>query len=172
MPPVDDELGRLAATINAMLDRLERARVAEREAIANERRFVADASHELRTPLTILKSEIEVALLGPRDVGELEAALASAGEETDRLCRLAEDLLVLAQADDGRLPIRPAPLDIGETLRAIAAREGLGPEAAGRRITVQVSRPGCPPPPTASISSEPSGTWLTTPFAMAPETSS
>ena len=69
VPPVDDELGRLASTLNAMLDRLERARVAEREAIANERRFVADASHELRTPLTILKSEIEVALLGPRRRG-------------------------------------------------------------------------------------------------------
>jgi two-component system OmpR family sensor kinase len=138
VPPVDDELGRLAATLNAMLDRLERAGVAEREAIANERRFVADASHELRTPLTILKSEIEVALLGTRHVGELEAALASAGEETDRLCRLAEDLLVLAQADDGRLPIRPAPLDIGETVRAIAARQARRAEAAGRRITVQV----------------------------------
>jgi signal transduction histidine kinase len=138
VPPVDDELGRLAATLNAMLDRLERARVAEREAIATERRFVADASHELRTPLTILKSEIEVALIGPRQVGELEAALASAGEETDRLCRLAEDLLVLAEADEGRLPIRPAPLDVGETLRAIAAREARRAEAAGRRITVQV----------------------------------
>ena len=138
VPPVDDELGRLATTLNAMLDRLGRARVAEREAIANERRFVADASHELRTPLTILKSEIEVALLGTRDVGELEAALASAGEETDRLCRLAEDLLVLAQADDGRLPIRPTPLDVGETVRAVAARAARAAAAAGRRITVEV----------------------------------
>jgi two-component system, OmpR family, sensor kinase len=138
VPPVDDELGRLATTLNAMLDRLERARMTERGAIAKERRFVADASHELRTPLTILKSEIEVALLRTRNVGELEAALASAGEETNRLCRLAEDLLVLAQADDGRLPIRPAPLDVGEMLRAIAARETRRAEAAGRRITVQV----------------------------------
>jgi two-component system, OmpR family, sensor kinase len=147
VPPVDDELGRLAATLNAMLDRLERARAAEHEAIASERRFVADASHELRTPLTILKSEIEVALLGTPDVDELQAALASAGEETDRLCRLAEDLLVLAQADDGWLPIRPEALDIGETARAVAAREGGRPEAAGRRITVEV-------PPGLSVSAD------------------
>jgi signal transduction histidine kinase len=146
-PPVDDELGRLAATLNAMLDRLERAREAEHEAIAKERRFVADASHELRTPLTILKSEIEVALLGTHRVSELEAALVSVGEETDRLCRLAEDLLVLAQGDDGRLPIRPAPLDVEETLRAVAAREARRPEAAGRRITVRA-------PPGLSVTAD------------------
>ncbi len=66
VPPVDDEIGRLGATLNAMLARLEHARAAEQEAVAKERRFVADASHELRTPLTILKSEIDVALAAER----------------------------------------------------------------------------------------------------------
>ena len=56
VPPVDDEIGRLGATLNAMLARLEHARAAEQEAVAKERRFVADASHELRTPLTILRA--------------------------------------------------------------------------------------------------------------------
>ena len=136
-PPVADELGRLAATLNAMLDRLEGAREAERDAIAAERRFVADASHELRTPLTILKSEIEVALLGDRRADELGAALASAGEETDRLCRLADDLLVLARADDGRLDRDIAPVDVGDLLRAVAAREARRADLAGRPIAVE-----------------------------------
>jgi signal transduction histidine kinase len=92
-----------------------------RESIAKERRFVADASHELRTPLTVLKSEIEVALLERRDAASLEAALESAGEETDRLIRLAEDLLVLAQADEGRLPIRREPVAVREVAAEVAA---------------------------------------------------
>ncbi len=137
VPPIDDELGRLGATLNAMLDRLGRAQAAEREAIAKERRFVADASHELRTPLSILKSEIEVALLGRRSVEELEAALESTGEETDRLCRLAEDLLVLAQADEGDLPIHPASVDVGDLLVDTAHRHGSRAEAAGLRITAR-----------------------------------
>lgn len=137
VPPVDDEIGRLAATLNAMLERLERARLAERAAIATERRFVADASHELRTPLTILKSEIEVALLEGRSVAGLEAALVSAGDETDRLCRLAEDLLVLAQADADALPIRASTRDAGELLRTVAARDRRWADAAGRPITVE-----------------------------------
>ena len=124
MPPVDDEIGRLGATLNAMLARLERSRAAEQEAVAKERRFVADASHELRTPLTILKSEIDVALGAERAPGELLAALASAGEEADRLIRLAEDLLVLARADEGELRLVPETVALRELLDGAAARNG------------------------------------------------
>jgi two-component system OmpR family sensor kinase len=130
VPPVDDEIGRLGATLNAMLERLERSRAVEQEAVAKERRFIADASHELRTPLTILKSEIEVALQEQRSAAELRAALASSGEEADRLVRLAEDLLVLARADEGRLPIAPERVDVRELLDGIASRAGrLAPDA-------------------------------------------
>ena len=94
----------------------------EREALARERRFVADASHELRTPLTILRSEVDVALLEEPTVEGLQAALRSTGEEAERLTRLSEDLLVLAQADDGRLPIRLEPVDAGALLARIAGR--------------------------------------------------
>ena len=124
VPPVDDEIGRLGTTLNAMLARLERSRAAEQEAVAKERRFVADASHELRTPLTILKSEIDVALGAERAPGELRAALASAGEEADRLIRLAEDLLVLARADEGELRIVPETIAVRELLDGVAARNG------------------------------------------------
>jgi signal transduction histidine kinase len=115
VPPVEDEVGRLGATLNAMLERLQAAS-------AKERRFVADASHELRTPLTILKSEIDVALAAERPAVQLRAALASAGEEADRLIRLAEDLLVLARSDEGELGLAPEPLELRALLDGVAAR--------------------------------------------------
>src|SRR4051812_13076240 len=98
VPPADDEIGRLGATLNAMLDRIEAA-------FQRERTFVADASHELRTPLSILRTELELALSRGRTNEELVAALRSASEETDRLAALAEDLLVIARRDQGKLPI-------------------------------------------------------------------
>ena len=136
VPPVDDEVGRLGQTLNAMLGRIEAALGAQREALAKERRFVADASHELRTPLTILKSEVEVAMLEERSREELRAALASTGEEAERLSRLAEDLLVLARADEGELPIRPEVVPLRELLQTVAARHHGSAEALSRQITV------------------------------------
>jgi two-component system OmpR family sensor kinase len=125
--------GYWVAGIAQRLTRLERARAAEREAVARERRFIADASHELRTPLTTLKSELDVALQRERSPDELRAALRSAREEADRLVALAEDLLVLARADEGELPITREPLDVGALLSAVAERRGAG---AGRAIGV------------------------------------
>ena len=90
-----DEISALAETLNEMLARLEAA-------FEHERRFVADASHELRTPLALLQAELELALRRPRSHEELEAAARSAADETDRLARLAEDLLLIARADQGR----------------------------------------------------------------------
>jgi signal transduction histidine kinase len=110
-----DELDRLGATLNEMLDRLEGA-------LARERRFVGDASHELRTPLAILKAEIALALEQGRSPEELRSALRSAGEETDRLTRLAEDLLVLARAADGALPVRTERLELSTLAKRVAER--------------------------------------------------
>jgi signal transduction histidine kinase len=114
-----------AATLRPVLARLEAG-------LERERRFVADASHELRTPLSLLKAEVELALRRPRSPEELHAALASAAEETDRLVRLAEDLLVLARADDGELRLRPEPIQVRELLDAVARRFA----AAGRALEV------------------------------------
>jgi signal transduction histidine kinase len=93
-----------------------------RAALERERVFVADASHELRTPLAILRAELELASREGRSREELEAAVRSAAEEADRLTRLAEDLLVIARADDGALPIRTAPLHAAAVLGNVAAR--------------------------------------------------
>ena len=109
VPPARDELSDLARTLNAMLDRIDAA--AERE-----RRFVADASHELRRPVTSLKAELEVAVRRARSRDELHAALLSAVADADVLAHLADDLLLLASARDGGLPLRRAPLEVAELL--------------------------------------------------------
>ena len=112
--PADDEVGRLGATLNELLDRLE-------DALSRERRVVSDASHELRTPLTLLRTELQLALRGERSPEELRGALQGALGETERMTRLADDLLVLARADQGRLPLRRVPLDVRELLTGRAA---------------------------------------------------
>jgi two-component system OmpR family sensor kinase len=103
---------------------------------AAEWQLISAASHELRTPLTALRTEVELALLGDRDASELRAALRSAADEIRRVCRLADDLLVLAQANDGRLPLRPRPLEPRMLLEAAAARGRAAAWTRGRRIVV------------------------------------
>ncbi|MGH2978671.1 MAG: ATP-binding protein [Solirubrobacterales bacterium] len=115
MPPANDEIGRLGHTLNEMLARLEAA-------FERERTFVSDASHELRTPLAVLKTELELAIGRGRAREELEAALRSAVEETDRLVQLAEDLLVIARFDQGRLPVRLAPVEVENVLADVRER--------------------------------------------------
>jgi two-component system, OmpR family, sensor kinase len=132
VPPGGDELAELGGTLNEMLERLERS--AERE-----RAFVSSASHELRTPLTLLKAELELALREGRSPEELREAVASAAAESDRLVQLAEDLLVLARADEGRLPVRPEPLDAGELLTTTARRFELRASESGRELRVEGS---------------------------------
>ena len=128
-PAGRDEISRLAETLNEMLARLEAA-------FAHERRFVADASHELRTPLALLKTELEIALRRRRTREELEHALRSASEETDRLTRLAEDLLLIARSDAGGLPVRRERIAAADVLQVVAGRfAGLAGER-GRALEV------------------------------------
>jgi signal transduction histidine kinase len=130
LPEADDELRRLGSTLNAMLDRIEAA-------LQRERVFVADASHELRTPLAILRAELELATRPERTHTELRAALHSASQEVERLTRLAEDLLVIARADQDRLPITREPVAIAELLERVRDRFGQRGVAAGRRVAIE-----------------------------------
>src|SRR5215211_461010 len=132
VPAAGDEIGRLGDTLNEMLARLEAA-------FERERSFVSNASHELRTPLSILRTELELALRRGRSVEELEAALRSAAEETDRLTQLAEDLLVLARSDQGRLPLRTEELSVGVVLEGARERHARRAAGAGREIRVESS---------------------------------
>jgi two-component system, OmpR family, sensor kinase len=131
LPPAGDEVRRLGETLNRMLGRLEAA-------IARERRFVSDASHELRTPLASLRAEVELALRRERTRGELEAALRSAAEETERLSQLAEDLLVLARADAGALPVRRERIAAAELLGGVRERYARRAAEAGRPLELAV----------------------------------
>ncbi len=130
VPDTSDEIAALGHTLNALLGRV-------RAAVSRERRLVSDASHELRTPLTTLRAEIDLALLGDRDPGELRAALESAAEEARRMSRLADDLLILARADQGRLPLHPEPHAPDVLLEAAAARAQAAAEIRGRSLVVQ-----------------------------------
>ncbi len=132
VPPARDEIARLAATLNDMLARLQAA-------FEHERRFVADASHELRTPLALLRTELDLALRRPRSREELETALRSAAEETERLSRLAEDLLLIARADQGPLPIHTEVVSAGSLLADAAARFGGRAAELGRELRVEPS---------------------------------
>jgi len=134
VPAADDEVARLGRRLNEMLARLEGA-------LARERMLVANASHELRTPLSLMKTEIELALADPESATALAAALRSAGEETDRLSQLTDDLLLLARADSGELPLRRSDVPTAELLGTIATRYRRRAEDAGRTIEV-VSPPG------------------------------
>jgi heavy metal sensor kinase len=122
-----DEVARLGDTLNEMLGRLETA-------VERERSFVADASHELRTPLAHLRAEVELALESPRKKDELETALRSVANESDRLSQLAEDLLLLARLDKGTVPIRRDAVELDELLEGVALRFQRRASEAGRAI--------------------------------------
>jgi signal transduction histidine kinase len=130
VPPTRDEIARLGDTLNAMLSRLHAA-------LVRERAFVSDASHELRTPLAILRTELELALRGHRTRAELDAAVRSAAEETERLNQLAEDLLVVARSDGGGLPVRAEPVDAGELLTGVAGRFAARARAEERPLRIE-----------------------------------
>lgn len=124
---VNDELGRLARTLNEMLARLEAA-------FAQVRRFSADASHELKTPLTVLRGEIEVALRNPRDPVEYRRVLTSVLEEVESMTLLVDDLLLLARADAGALRWDVTPVELDRLVEEVA-KEG---EILGRGKQVPV----------------------------------
>ena len=126
VPPTRDELAALGESLNRMLERIEGA-------VERERRLVDDASHELRTPLANMKVEIELALRRARTPSELEAALRSTADETDRLARLAADLLVLARARRGRLPVQRELVDLAPIVEAVVA------EFRGRATDASIS---------------------------------
>lgn len=115
-PGTDDEVGRLAATMNSMLDRLERS-------ARRQQQFVSDASHELRSPLASIRTQLEVALAHPESVAWAEVA-AGVLEDSLRMERMADDLLVLATADESAIRRGTGQVDIDEVVASEADRHG------------------------------------------------
>ncbi|HEY3020730.1 MAG TPA: ATP-binding protein, partial [Solirubrobacteraceae bacterium] len=133
LPVAHDEIRRLGETLNEMLCRLEAS-------FERERRFLADASHELRTPLAIVKAELEAAIRNGRDAAALRESLHAALEETDHLAHLAEDLLLIARADEGRLPLRREHVEIRELLER--TRDRFADRAGEQGRAIHVEAPG------------------------------
>jgi signal transduction histidine kinase len=128
VPPTGDEIERLGTTLNEMLARLE-------SALQRERDFVADAGHELRTPLTFLRTELELALRHAKSPEELRAAIRASSEEVERLAQLADDLLLIARSDRGKLVLKLEPLDTDDLMRTVATRFEWRAEEAGRPLS-------------------------------------
>src|SRR5262249_47167664 len=128
-----DEVGRLAATFDAMLDRLERA-------FEQQRQFTADASHELRTPLAMLMSQIDIALERTRSPEHYEQALRSLREDVADLSRLVSEMLMLARAETRPGPLDGARLDLSEIAASVVC--SMKPLAAHREIQLRARHRG------------------------------
>lgn len=126
-----DELDRLAATINTLLDQVA-------DHVESQERFVADAAHELRGPLTAVRSSLEVALAKDRQSWEYRETLADVLEETNQLSKLTNDMLLLAESTDSSVTIRTTVVDLADFARrsvamfaGVAEERGVEIDAAG-----------------------------------------
>ncbi len=110
VPTTNDEIARLAETMNQMLARLE-------DASQRQRHFVGDASHELRSPLAAMQAQIDVALAHPNLTASTQVMQSLQGQ-SERMTQLIEDLLFLARADEGRLTSERGVVDLDELVLA------------------------------------------------------
>lgn len=133
LPASPDELGRLAATFDRLLDRIDRA-------FQRQRQFAADASHELRTPLAILKSQVDVAFERPRSATEYRTVLASVREDAVRMSRLLGELLTLARADAGHERRVMEPIALDDLIEDVVG--AMLPLAASRGVTLKTEAAG------------------------------
>src|SRR5215471_3421103 len=126
LPAAGPELDAVAVSFNRVLDRLG-------DALATQRQFMADASHELRTPVSIMRTASDVTLSQPsRQEAEYRDALTAVSQQSARLARLVDDMLVLARADAGGYPMVRAEVDLDAIVDG-CVRE-LGPRAAAKAI--------------------------------------
>ena len=123
-----DEIGRLSATFNDMIARLEAS-------FRQVRQFSADASHELRTPLTVMKGETELALRRARPAEDYRLVLESSLEEIDRMVRIVDELLFLSRADLGEVRIESQPV----RLDALVEDVQLQAAVLGQELDVQIT---------------------------------
>jgi heavy metal sensor kinase len=128
-PRTRDEIERLGATLNDMLARLE-------QALDRERDLVADAGHELRTPLALLRTELELALRHAGTFDELREAVQRSLGEVERLGMLADDLLLIARSDRGKLELQLQSVPAKDVLATVASRFEWRAQEAGRPVRV------------------------------------
>ena len=132
MPEAGDEIGRLTAVLNEMIDRLEAS-------FAQATRFTADASHELKTPLTVLRGELEEALRARDVTPAIERLLVNLLDEVQRLVAITDGLLLLSQADAGRFRIERAPVDLSALLGELLEDAEILSASRGIRVDAEIA---------------------------------
>jgi heavy metal sensor kinase len=125
----DDELGRLAGTINGMIARLE-------VAFKKERQFVADASHELRTPLAIIQAESSLALEKSRSLDEYQRSLELVSQEVGFMSEIVGKMLLLARSDSGSEPVDFEDIRLRDLLSELVQEVDLLVQDKGLTMTV------------------------------------
>ncbi len=120
----DDEVGRLATTFDAMLARID-------SAFEQQRRFTADAAHELRTPLSLLRGQVDLALSRPRSAAEYRGALRGIEGDLERMTGLVSTLLSLARAENGKLPLEFAKVEVGAVVGVVLDQYRPGANLSG-----------------------------------------
>jgi heavy metal sensor kinase len=132
VPNQHDEIGRLAAVINATFARLE-------SSFDQLRRFTADASHELRTPLSVIRAIGEVGLGETRTPAEYKEAIGSMLEEVDRLTNLVDTLLRLSHGDAGTVRLAREAIDLGQLTCDVVSSLAILAEERNQRLAVDVA---------------------------------
>jgi two-component system, OmpR family, sensor kinase len=133
LPAGSDEVGRLGAAFDTMVERVEANLRAQRQ-------FAADASHELRSPLTVLGGFVDVLARG--ELGQTDSGRRTLGamrREVDRLSRLATDLLLLSQIEAGGANLAPRPIDLGDLIEDVG--EAARVMATGRTVVIDRDGP-------------------------------
>ena len=131
VPPTDDELARLAQTLNAMLSRIEAG-------FRSIEQFTADASHELRAPLALIITAGDVSLRRERSREELVETLRKVVREARHMSKLVESLLALARGDAQRQASELAPMDLAGLLGELCAELGATAHAKGLNLTASI----------------------------------
>ncbi len=138
VPDTTTEFRQIGSSFNHVLERLG-------SALSTQRRFMADASHELRTPVSIMRTAADVTLSRPtREEAEYRDALTAVAQQSSRLTRLVDDMLVLARADGGGYPMAIGPVDlnalVSECVRELSGRavdKGIAVHAALEPVTLE-----------------------------------
>lgn len=127
----DEELSRLAETLNRMIGRLQTS-------FGALRRFTADASHELKTPLTVVRADVERAMHPSAGADERMQALEEAMQEIARMSDLVDSLLTLARADEGRFDLHREPINLEPLVRDVFETALILGEDAGVSVTLPI----------------------------------
>ena len=146
MPEHKDELFQLAATINALLNRIE-------SRIKREKQFTADASHELRTPLAAIRGTLEVLARRPREPAHYEEKIAEVIREVDRMNRILGQLLQLSRLEAGQAAFSQEPVNLLRLVQELMPQ--WQPELGRKQIKVNTDIP-----PEAELTTDPSSLSL------------